>query len=37
MVDVSTSILSVKKENIIDTIYKLEEAKTNYFHIDVMD
>ena len=25
------------KENIIDTIYKLEEAKTNYFHIDVMD
>ncbi len=37
MVDVSTSILSVKKENIIDIIYKLEEAKTNYFHIDVMD
>ena len=37
MVDISTSLLSVKKENIIDTVYKLEDANTNYFHIDVMD
>lgn len=37
MVEVSTSILSVKKEKIIDTIYELEKAKTDYFHIDVMD
>ena len=37
MVEVSTSLLSVKKEKIIDTIYDLEKAGTNYFHIDVMD
>lgn len=37
MVEVSTSLLSVKKENIIATIYNLELAKTDYFHIDVMD
>lgn len=37
MVEVSTSILGVKKEKIIDTIYDLEKAKTDYFHIDVMD
>ena len=37
MVDISTSLLSVKKEKIIDTVYKLEDANTNYFHIDVMD
>ena len=37
MVEVSTSILSVKKENSIATIYNLEVAKTDYFHIDVMD
>src|SRR5574344_2134116 len=37
MVEVSTSLLSVKKENIIKTIYNLETAGTNYFHIDVMD
>lgn len=37
MVEVSTSLLSVKKENIIQTIYNLEVAGTNYFHIDVMD
>ena len=35
--EVSTSLLSVKKENIIQTIYNLEVAKTDYFHIDVMD
>ena len=37
MVDISTSLLSADKQKIIDTIYDLEEAKTDYFHIDVMD
>ena len=37
MVEVSTSLLGAKREKIIDTIYDLEKAKTNYFHIDVMD
>ena len=37
MVEVSTSILSVKKENILGTIYNLEVAKTDYYHIDIMD
>ena len=35
--EISTSLLSVKKEDIIQTIYKLEVAHTDYFHIDVMD
>ena len=37
MVEVSTSILNVKKEESIKTFYNLEVAKTDYFHIDVMD
>jgi len=37
MVEVSTSILNVKKEESIQTFYNLETAKTDYFHIDVMD
>ena len=37
MVEVSTSILSVKKEEALGTFYNLEVAKTDYFHIDVMD
>ncbi len=37
MVEISTSILGVEKEKIIKTIYNLETAKTDYFHIDVMD
>ena len=37
MVEISTSLLSVPKDNIMKTIYNLEVAKTNYFHIDVMD
>lgn len=37
MVEISTSLLSAKREKIIDTIYDLEKAKTDYFHIDVMD
>ncbi|MBQ3408881.1 MAG: ribulose-phosphate 3-epimerase [Clostridia bacterium] len=37
MVEVSTSVLTVEKENIMQTIYDLEVGKTDYFHIDVMD
>lgn len=37
MVEVSTSILNAKEEKIIKTVYDLETAKTDYFHIDVMD
>ncbi len=37
MVEVSTSILSVDKEKSIKIFYDLEIAKTDYFHIDVMD
>ena len=37
MVEVSTSVLSVKKEEAVKIFYGLEIAKTNYFHIDVMD
>ena len=34
---ISTSILSVNKENAIQSFYDIEVAKTDYFHIDVMD
>ncbi len=37
MVEISTSILNVEKEKSIKTFYDLEVAKTNYYHIDVMD
>lgn len=37
MVEISTSLLNVEKENIIKMIYNLETARTDYFHIDVMD
>ena len=37
MVEVSTSLLTVKKDELIKKIYNLEVAKTDYFHIDVMD
>ena len=37
MVEISTSLLSMKKEEAIQTIYRIETAKTDYFHIDVMD
>lgn len=37
MVEISTSLLNANDENIIKTIYDLEVAKTDYFHIDVMD
>ena len=35
--EIATSILNVKEEDCVKTIYKLETAKTDYFHIDVMD
>ena len=35
--ELSVSILSVKKENCIQTFYNLETAGVDYFHIDVMD
>ncbi len=37
MVEISTSILGLEKENAIKTMYNLETAKIDYFHIDVMD
>jgi len=37
MVEVATSVLDVKEEEAIQTLYNLEVAKTDYFHIDVMD
>lgn len=37
MVEVSTSILSVDEKEAIKTFYDLEVAKTDYYHIDVMD
>lgn len=37
IIQVETSLLNVERENIIQTIYDLEVAGTNYFHIDVMD
>ena len=37
MVEISTSILTVKKGEESNTFFGLEKAKTDYFHIDVMD
>ena len=37
MVEISTSLLSVKKEDCMKTIHNLEIAHTDYYHIDVMD
>lgn len=37
MVEISTSILSVKKGEESKTFFGLEKGKTDYFHIDVMD
>lgn len=37
MVEISASLLNVEKEKCISTIYQLEVAHTDYFHIDVMD
>lgn len=37
MIELSTSILTVEKENATKTFYDLEVAKTDYYHIDIMD
>ena len=37
MVEVSTSILTMQEGKEAETIMSLEKAKTDYFHIDVMD
>ena len=37
MTEVSTSVLMVEKDKAVRTFYDLEVAKTDYFHIDVMD
>ena len=37
MVEISTSILSVEKGKEAEVFFALEKAKTDYFHIDVMD
>lgn len=37
MVEIATSILNVNPEETIKTFYNLETAKTDFFHIDVMD
>lgn len=35
--EISTSILTVEEENSVKVFYELEVAKTDYYHIDVMD
>ncbi len=37
MIEVSTSILNVDEEEAMKAFYDLEVAKTDYYHIDVMD
>ena len=37
MIEISTSILTVEQGNESETFFSLEKAKTDYFHIDVMD
>lgn len=37
MIEISTSILNVEKGTESETFFALEKAKTDYFHIDVMD
>lgn len=37
MIEISTSILTVEKGREAETFFALEKAKTDYFHIDVMD
>ena len=37
MIEVSTSLLSLDNEDYVHYFYNLETAKTDYFHIDVMD
>lgn len=37
MIEISTSLLNMEKGKEAETILNLEKAKTDYFHIDVMD
>lgn len=37
MIEISTSLLNIEKAKEAETILGLERAKTDYFHIDVMD
>lgn len=37
MIEISTSILTVEKEDATKTFYDLEVAGTDYYHIDIMD
>ena len=37
MYEVSTSLLNIEKGKEQETILRLEQARTDYFHIDVMD
>ena len=37
MIEISTSILTVEKGTEAEVFFALEKAKTDYFHIDVMD
>jgi len=37
MAEISTSVLNIESENAVRKFYDLEVAKTDYFHIDVMD
>ena len=37
MVEVAISLLDLKQEDALKAFYNLEIAKTDYFHIDVMD
>lgn len=37
MIEVSTSILNVDEKEAMKVFYDLEVAKTDYYHIDVMD
>ena len=37
MTEISASLLTMKEDNSVRTLYNLETAKIDYFHIDVMD
>ncbi len=37
MVEISTSLLNIEEKKEAETIFTLEKAKCDYFHIDVMD
>ena len=37
MIEISASVLTVEKEEGVQTFYNLETSKIDYFHIDVMD